>query len=241
MVTSSQNRTISTLRADKSTRSVSELLTCRVLWSLQERVRHFASTLESVAMDRTLRQFGLGHAGRIHTYTPRNELRALFRLARACPMNSVVIEVGAYLGASTVYIAAGLSRRGGQIFCVDTWENETMPDGQRDTFKEFERNTEVVRHMIVPLRKRSTDVTKSDIPARAQLIFIDADHAYDSVRRDFEHYSVFLAEQGVMVFHDCNSHVGVTRVIGEALASEQWITLGKVGNLFWIGPRIRSA
>jgi len=207
------------------------------MWSLQERVRHLAWRLEGLAIGRTCRELGITHADRIPTYTSPSELRGLFRLARACPPNGTIVEVGAYVGAATCYLAAGLSLRGGRIYCVDTWNNETMPEGIRDTFAEFTHNTSPLREMIVRVRKRSTDVDRSDIQEAVDLVFIDADHTYSSVRRDFDHYSTFLADGGILAFHDCNAFIGVTRVIAEALASERWVVMGQQESLLWMRRR----
>lgn len=39
-------------------------------------------------------------------------------------------------------------------------------------------------------------------------IFIDADHSYDAVRLDWEHYGLLVAPGGIVVFHDINERNG---------------------------------
>lgn len=53
--------------------------------------------------------------------------------------NSICVEIGSYLGASSCYIAA--SKNCQKLYCIDTWANEGMSEGLRDTFDEFIINT----------------------------------------------------------------------------------------------------
>jgi predicted O-methyltransferase YrrM len=49
------------------------------------------------------------------------------------------------------------------------------------------------------------------------LLFIDADHSYEGVARDYELYSPLVAPDGVVMFHDVNEHpvYGVSRFWSE--------------------------
>jgi len=185
-----------------------------------------------------MRARGLGHARDISSWTGPSELRALHDLAAAAPPNAAALEIGSYLGASTCYLAAGLARGGGRLICVDTWNNETMPEGERDTFAEFTRNTRVVADHVTVVRKRSERLDDGDIPTPIHLAFIDGDHGYEAVRRDFDIVAARLAPNGVVAFHDFGdaSFPGVTRVVGEALASGRWVQRGFLRTLVWITP-----
>ena len=181
-----------------------------------------------------LRRRGLGSCDRIHSFTTREELAQLFMLARRCPMNARALEIGSYLGASTCYIAAGLRGTGASVTCVDTWHNETMPGGIRDTFAEFMNNVRPVATHVQVVRKRSGDVTRHDLHGPFDLVFIDGDHSYLAARADFELVSTLVADEGVVVFHDSRYYEGVSRVIGEALASSEWQLGGNLLNMSWI-------
>ena len=195
-----------------------------------------ADFLDRHLFEQRLRQLGLAHASRIPSWTGAAELRVLHDLAAAAPPNASVLEIGSYLGASSCYLAAGLAERNGRLFCVDTWQNETMPDGERDTFAEFSENVRPVANRIMTVRKRSEDLVTSDVPGPVHLAFIDGDHGYDAVRRDFEIVAGMIAPGGIIAFHDFGDpqFPGVTRVVGEALASGNWIQRGFVRTLVWI-------
>ena len=49
------------------------------------------------------------------------------------------------------------------------------------------------------------------------LIFIDADHTYKSIKQDFENYSQFLSRGGVIGFHDidCPDWPGINKYWNE--------------------------
>ena len=181
----------------------------------------------------------LGAAKAIHTHMTTRELHALYDLAANVGRSGTVLEIGSYLGASSCYLAAALSLLDGHLYCVDTWENQAMPDGERDTFREFQRNTAGVAAFITPVRKRSEEITASDFAQPLDLVFIDADHSYLSVRGDYERVHEWIIEGGILAFHDCTYFESVSRALGEVLASGSWQLSGNVDSLVWlrkIGP-----
>lgn len=178
------------------------------------------------------------HAERIPTFTLPEELESLLVLAESCPAGAAVVEVGAYLGAASCYLAAGLHRRGGTLYCIDTWENQTMPEGARDTFKEFTENTSRLTRPVVPIRKASRDIVRDDLPSEVHMAFIDGDHSYAAVAHDFAMVEPLIAAGGVVAFHDIASFQGVAKVVGEALASGGWAPEGCVANLLWIRRQV---
>jgi predicted O-methyltransferase YrrM len=197
-------------------------------------IHSWFTKLETYVVQRNLRRVGADGASRIPTFTSRGELRALYYLARNCPPGSNALEIGSYLGASTCYLAAGIAKINGKLFCVDTWQNETMPDGVRDTFAEFMENTKGVRPWLRIVRMRSDQLGQTDVATPLDLVFIDGDHSYQAVRTDFQRISPWLSSGGTIVFHDSLSYEGVGRTIGEALATGEWVVTGCIENLCWI-------
>src|SRR5262249_30983640 len=122
----------------------------------------------------------------VSTFTSKYELAALLRLSMQVPPGVAGLEIGSYLGASARYLIAGLSRHGSMLYCVDTWNNETMPDGIRDTLAEFKRNVGPLLRWAHLVRKNSAELTRADVQAPIGLVFIDGDHSYEMARRDFD-------------------------------------------------------
>lgn len=143
----------------------------------------------------------------------------LHKCAGALPPKAVAVEIGSYLGASSCFIADGIRKRGGTLYCIDTWENQTMPEGERDTYDEFIRNTEKYRDIIVPVRGWSSEVAAAmkERINRIDLLLIDGDHSYEACRSDWACYSPFLEKGSVVVFHDTGWADGVNQVIAESV------------------------
>ncbi|WP_020375385.1 class I SAM-dependent methyltransferase [Sulfobacillus thermosulfidooxidans] len=159
----------------------------------------------------------------------------------------VVVELGSWKGRSTAWMAAALADQNsaGKIICVDTWRGtpsekehaQLLANYHPDQlFEEFLHNMEHLglRDWIVPLRMTTIEGAKawpSEQPIG--LLFIDADHDYYAVRRDFELWSGYVKEGGLIVFDDVPNWPGPTRLISElpswwkhvGYSDNQWIVI----------------
>jgi predicted O-methyltransferase YrrM len=170
-----------------------------------------------------LRRHGLARHMRVFSHTSAVERLALFQLAKLLPPGARALEIGAHVGSSALFICAGLNHGGGHLISVDTWMNQTMPDGAKDTLQEFLANTRPYAHMITPVRKLSHELTESDIGGPLDLVFIDGDHSEVTVRADFRIITPWVKPGGLVAFHDLvPAFPGVNIVVGEALASGEW-------------------
>jgi predicted O-methyltransferase YrrM len=179
------------------------------------------------AYPRRFLQMLVGNGSSIRTYTSAEELILLYEEASTCVRNGVFVEVGSHLGASTVVLAECLRRVSSRrsvptpvVYCVDTWQNDAMTEGVRDTFAEFTANTAGWTRLIVPLRGYSSDVSLP-FDGDCDLVFIDGDHSYEGVKLDVERFSPRVRPGGRCVFHD-QDRPGVSRVVGELLVTGRW-------------------
>jgi predicted O-methyltransferase YrrM len=206
----------------------------RIRRGVSFRLRSYAHRLDQRVLLDDLATAGVVGTGSIPTHMTDRELQTLNELASKCPHGAVAAEVGSYLGASCCYLAAALSRVGGRLICVDTWQNETMPDGVRDTFTEFRRNTAGVREWVQTIRKRSDELTDADVPTQLSLVFLDGDHSYAAVNWDAKFFAPRVGDDGILAFHDAVEFQGVAKTIGELLATGDWQLAGTVDNLCWL-------
>lgn len=177
---------------------------------------------------------GLKEADTIFTHMTFDEKKELFDLAKG--INGVFVEIGSYLGASSCFIAQGIKRSGSgsRLYCIDTWNNDAMSEGVRDTYDEFMKNTEKYNDIIVPIRETSENavaVLQKQIK-KIDMLFIDADHNYEGCKRDWDLYSQFLRSGSVVVFHDYGWAEGVKKVVDEdvkPLISNE----GILPNMWW--------
>jgi predicted O-methyltransferase YrrM len=133
------------------------------------------------------------------------------------------VEIGSYLGASSCFIAAAISNDS-KLYCIDTWQNDAMKyvdadtdADERDTYREFLLNTKKYSKKIVMIRKWSTEAI-DDVKQKAisvDFLFIDGDHSYEGVKKDWDLYSKLLKPGSIVVFHDTGWAEGVKKVITE--------------------------
>lgn len=174
----------------------------------------------SYASERYLRLTNphLYNAFKCPSHLTTKEKIKLCELAKGC---SFVAEIGSYLGASACCFASGLEQMSGwtsgKIICIDTWHNDAMSEGERDTWLEFKRNTERYASQIQPVRGFSTDVVGQVkvISEHLDLLFIDGDHSYEGVKADWEAYKRLMRPNSIVIFHDIGWAEGVRRVVNE--------------------------
>jgi predicted O-methyltransferase YrrM len=167
---------------------------------------------------------------------------ALYRLAAGA---QAILEIGSYLGASACCFGAALKNQGrGRILCVDTWANDAMTEGKRDTMTQFAENTAAYHAYISPVRGYSTEVVERvrEQVDHLDVLFIDGDHSYEGVKADWDAYKGFLRQGSIVIFHDVGWAEGVQRVIEQDVvpATEK---AGHLPNMWWatyIGPPLAS-
>lgn len=178
---------------------------------------------------------------KVRSHLAVRERLTLDSLARLCTSRGPICEIGSYLGASACVLAAGIGDEDSNypLVCVDTWQNEAMSEGTRDTWTEFLANTAADRQRIRPVRGFSRDVVEEAANAAGHpfaLIFFDGDHSLEAVARDWAAYRELLAPGAVVAFHDIGWAEGVQRVVHEEVEP----ALGRscrLPNLFWGGLR----
>lgn len=175
----------------------------------------------------------LKQAFQINSHLTLQERSQLYLLTKDC---HTVVEIGSYIGASACCFGAAMKSRAekGRIYCIDTWNNDGMTEGQRDTWQEFQNNTISYKEYIIPIRGLSTDVVNkvaTDVKS-IDLLFIDGDHSYKSVKDDWDAYKGFLKTGSIAVFHDWGWAEGVKRVILEE-AMPLVSRFDSLPNLWW--------
>jgi predicted O-methyltransferase YrrM len=139
----------------------------------------------------------------------RDAARVLFGLARDGPGEGRVVEVGAYLGRSTIVLADGLKARDQdeRVVSIDPHDAVLYRDGvgtsSADTMPLYLHNLEAagVRDRVLAIRATSADAAKGwDEPVR--LLYVDALHDTASVLQDIELWTPHIAPCGVIVFDD---------------------------------------
>lgn len=184
-------------------------------------LQRFESGITQLAVKWHMASQGVRVYAPIPSYTHPGELCAMYRFIARRRVKSV-IEVGSHLGKSLLFIAAAVGPKG-HVFCIDTWRNNAMPGGRRDTYAEFQRNVRSMKSRITAIRIDADENPQvNTLPPKVDLVFIDADHRYQSVLRDIRVYSPFVRDGGYFVFHDFGAWSGVTMAVGDLLRTCKW-------------------
>jgi len=146
-----------------------------------------------------------------------------------------ICEIGSYVGASACCFGAAAKESGsGQVLCIDTWTNDAMSEGHRQTWSEFAENTAEYRDLLRPIRGFSTEVI-DEVRAHATILdvlFIDGDHSYEGVKADWDNYKGMLKVGSVVVFHDYGWADGVRRVVHDEVVPLT-TNRGSLPNMWW--------
>lgn len=158
----------------------------------------------------------------IEGFLTEKEGNLLFKLAKKCRKGAAIVEIGSWKGKSTAYLALGSSvGNRNKVYAVDHHQGSKehrKKFGKISTYNDFKRNMKKMNleHYIIPVVAKSSDAADY-FNKKAGLIFIDGDHSYSSVKKDFELWLPNLTNGGVIAFHDSNHFSGVYRALKEIL------------------------
>ena len=152
------------------------------------------------------------------------ELAGLAEWVEEVPAGGTVVEIGTLFGLTTIEMARH-AQEGVRIVTVDnfSWNPFGLPPAQHEQF-----TRRVLEPWIdsgkVELVKADSDLFRKDFEVVPDLLFLDADHAYEAVRQELE----WAARIGAKVIsgHDYGrSEFGVTRAV-DAVAPKGVLTAG---------------
>jgi predicted O-methyltransferase YrrM len=182
---------------------------------------------ERDAIKQRLQEIGPG-VGSIGGWLDPNAGGVLYQLARMVAPTPNVVELGSWKGRSTAWLAHGLRDRGaGRVVAVDTWAGTSNEPAHAQLlagyapdqlYQEFLGNLGGLglEAQVEPWRMTTLEAARRwDRGVSIGLLHIDADHSYEGVRADFEHWSPFVVAGGIVVFDDVPTWPGPTRLVSE--------------------------
>lgn len=127
---------------------------------------------------------------------------------------AVVVEIGSARGQSACYIGLALKQLGrGRLYAIDPHTATAWNDADSvETYRAMRRNLRAfgVERYVQIVRDYST-AAGAQWHEPIDLLFIDGDHSYEGVKRDWELFAPHVREFGTVVFHDTLwSRVGST-------------------------------
>jgi predicted O-methyltransferase YrrM len=218
------------------------------LKGMKTSVLRFSDTVRF--MSRGLRYLPIRKYLYIDGWLTYGEAIGLYELAQGLPSeHPVIVELGSWLGKSSVILAKAIEgKRDPVIYCIDPFD--ATDDGvQHDNYVERKKRMArpLVEIFIENMKKNgvygvsrvlhgmSYEFSK-DFSEKIDLLFIDANHEYEAVRRDYEEWAPHLKPGGLLAFHDVvekGSCPGPWRVVKEQVRDNPlWIEQRQVDSLY---------
>ena len=157
------------------------------------------------------------NALKIPGWMTENELSYL---AQAAGKSKRILEIGSWMGRSTLALAENTT---GIVYALDTWGGDEMTkhllEGREPDwlFQQFKTNTCHCRN-IIPIQNSSLAAAKEFQGPGFDMIFIDAAHDYESVKQDIIAWAPWLLPNGIFCGHDFSgAWPGVMQAVRESI------------------------
>lgn len=146
------------------------------------------------------------------------------KIIHSIPIGGHIVEIGAFLGRSTSFLAVEAQHKKMKIDVVDTWlgsrEHQNMEDiKNKCLFGKFLKNLEPVINNVNVIRAESLRAVRMYDDASLDAVFIDADHSYDAVKADISEWGRKVKSGGILAGDDYLSYAGVRKAVDELIPS----------------------
>lgn len=128
-------------------------------------------------------------------------------VAHTFPKNSRIVEVGAWLGKSTSFMAVEMlaAKNTLDFYVVDHWlgssEHQHLPE-TATVYESFIKNMEPVQELLTVIKKPSIEAAKDFEDSSLDFVFIDAEHTYDALISDITAWLPKLKPGGTLAGDD---------------------------------------
>ena len=165
-------------------------------------------------------QQALQRAAPVEGFTTPGELSLLYHLAVAATGPGRIVEIGSYLGRSTIVLASAVVDTGREpVVAIDPHTAALMIEGlpPRDTRNEFLANltTAGIREHVELVRDYSVRAAAEWEGDPIRLHFVDGWHTREAVLEDVGEWAKWFTPELVAVFDDYMTSPGVRQAIRE--------------------------
>jgi hypothetical protein len=189
--------------------------------------------------DKSFEHLFSNYIGPIEGWLDEPEAHLLYELAKSV-QESCIVEVGSYRGKSTTALALG-SIVGGQapVYSVDPHEKFVGPFGGQfgpiDRGHYMQHMVELGLFHVVRLVNVSSEFVANRWPKPVGLLWIDGDHSYAAVARDFSVWKDKLGTGCHVVFDDASRpDTGPGRLVREIAAAGDFAIAEARGRVIWL-------
>ncbi len=126
-------------------------------------------------------------------------------MVRKFPSGSTFVEVGAFKGKSSSYMAVEIANSKKQIdfFVVDIWNYTVDNYGKEvDVYDLYTQNIAPVKKYIKPLKMGSVNAAEKFADSSIDFLFLDAGHEYEDLFSDMDAWYSKVKSGGIIAGHD---------------------------------------
>jgi len=157
-----------------------------------------------------------------------------------------VVEIGSYLGRSTVLLGLSLRRHSAPGACLTAIDPHTGDRQQLaklnldrmptfDLFRLFCAGAGI--DDLLDARIATSDDAAREWTDPIDLLYVDGWHAYDAVRSDARNWASRLSDTGIVCFDDYGNYDEVRRAVHDSCQELGLSLYGDVLGQAWAGPR----
>jgi hypothetical protein len=168
-----------------------------------------------------------------------NMEKQYLELLNHCPDGGTFVELGCFKGKSTSFIVTEIinQKRDVSFYAVDSFEGSTNSNdkneveaykGISDIEKDFIANTKHLYKYFFTYKELSHEAADNFNDGDVDVLFIDAGHSYEAVKKDIEAWLPKMKPNGIIAGHDYHSWDGVRKVVNEAFSE-----VNKIENDCW--------
>lgn len=138
---------------------------------------------------------------------------------------SVFVELGSWKGRSIAYITVEIVNlnKDVKIYAIDTWQGtmnsevhqEEISKLDTSLYDHFLSNISPAINHIIPMKSDSSSASSTFLDESIDIIFIDADHSYESVKNDILKWYPKIKQGGIISGHDYGEPCGVQQAVDE--------------------------
>ena len=171
------------------------------------------------------------------------EAQLLYDLAKK-QKDCCIVEVGSFRGRSTVALGKGsLDGHQAPVFAIDPHEKFTGSGGYNfgppDRGAFYKAMLDTGCYHSVRLINLSSETVAPNWKQKIGLLWLDGDHSYVGVKRDFECWRPYLATDALIAFDDSTiPELGPNILINELTVSGEFKTIRQIGKITVISHKI---
>lgn len=151
--------------------------------------------------------------GEFIAFSPFDRVALADLIRRVARPSGYMVEVGSWLGNGSTQVFLSQMPSSGRLLCVDTWHGSRgvlrhqSIVNEYDVFETFRTNVAASGSpvLVQPLISTSLDAAALVPDTFFDLIFIDADHTYESVSSDISAWLPKVRPGGILCGHDCEA------------------------------------